>query len=63
MSKIEGPFGLWPFPILNTLITISENGNTQLQGQKDAGFTEYNVVRDEQGKIETIEIVEVNDEP
>lgn len=21
-DKIEGPLGLWPFPILNTLITI-----------------------------------------
>lgn len=63
MSKIEGPLGLWPFPILNTLITLAEDNRDNTQRQRDAGFVEYNVVRDEQGKIETVEVIEVNDEP
>lgn len=58
MSQIEGIFGIWPFPILNTLITIA--------GEDDGdsfSVKEYNVVRDERGNIESVEIIKgINDD-
>lgn len=52
MSKIEGPLGIWPWPILNTLIQISGDDESSLN------VKEYNVVRDNQGRIKNIEIIE-----
>ena len=52
-NRIEGPLGFWPFPILNAIIQMS-NGNSDGQG---VSVESYNVVRDEQGRIETVEII------
>jgi len=52
MSKIQGPLGIWPWPILNTIIEVSSDGDGE-----ELGFKEYNVVRDSNGNIESVEIV------
>jgi len=54
---IRGPLGLWPFPILNTLIIIVQliaSVRQPLQEGKPKART-YNIVRDERGRIVTIE--------
>jgi len=56
MSKIEGPLGVWPWPILNTIIQVAGDGS-----ENELGFKEYNVVRDSNGNIESVEIVRGGD--
>lgn len=51
-EKIEGPLGIWPWPVLNTIIQISGDGNEEM------GFKEYNVNRDGEGRIQSVEIVQ-----
>lgn len=58
-DKITGPLGIWNFPILNTLIEISSSDS----GDSSFSVKEYNVVRDENGSIESVEIIKgINDE-
>lgn len=58
-DKITGPLGIWNFPILNTLIEISSGDS----GDSSFSVKEYNVVRDENGSIESVEIIKgINDE-
>lgn len=45
VDKIEGPLGIWPWPILNTIIAIMSN--------EDMKVTEVN--RDDDGRIQSIE--------
>ena len=52
-NRIEGPLGIWPFPILNAIIQISDNKS----GGDGVSVESYNVVRDQQGRIETVEII------
>lgn len=49
---IQGPLGIWPFPVLNALVMAAN--------QEGEGFNvkEYNVVRDNNGRIESVQIVE-----
>lgn len=47
MTKIEGPLGIWPFPVLNTLIEISGDSS------EEAKIVEVN--RDDNGQIQSIE--------
>lgn len=47
-DQIQGPLGIWPFPILNALFT-----NTN----KTVEITEIN--RDEDGRIQSIEEIEI----
>lgn len=53
-GEIRGPLGIWPFPILNALIQMSQQA-----GGRDGGVSveSYNVIRDERGRIESVEIV------
>lgn len=51
--KIEGPLGIWPWPILNTLVEITDEGDSS------SSAVEYNVERDSNGRIQRIEKVEV----
>jgi hypothetical protein len=54
MSKIEGPLGIWPWPILNALVEMSDS---QTSGD-GVSVKSYNVIRDDEGRIENVEIVE-----
>lgn len=50
---IRGPLGIWPFPVLNAIVLAT--------GNDDGGGTsisEYNVVRDDSGRIEKVEMIE-----
>lgn len=47
---IEGPLGIWPWPILNTIITIAGANE-----ESDVEITE--VVRDDNGRIQSIEVI------
>jgi len=54
---IRGPMGIWPFPILNTIIIVL---NTIINIQQRTVETRprartYNIVRDSQGRIISIE--------
>jgi hypothetical protein len=55
---IRGPLGIWPFPILNTIILIVQvlvQAQVQAsEGRKPRART-YNIVRDEHGRIISIE--------
>jgi hypothetical protein len=62
MKRISGPLGLWDFPVLNTLIAISEASNKE-QDRESFSVKEYNVNRNEHGNIESVEIIKgINDE-
>lgn len=54
--RISGPLEIWPFPVLNTLITIAEASDEE-QDTDSFTFKEYNVVRNDEGSIERVEIV------
>lgn len=51
-DEIRGPLGLWPFPILNTLIRLSSSDR-----QPSIDMETYDVHRDSQGRIQSIEII------
>lgn len=57
MQKIEGPLGIWPFPILNTIIAITNNSNSEDSSESNFDFKEINIERNEQGKVENVEIL------
>ena len=62
MKRISGPLGLWSFPVLNTLIAISEASNED-EDHESFSVKEYNVIRNEHGNIESVEIIKgINDE-
>jgi hypothetical protein len=48
---IQGPLGIWPFPIMNAIV-MSQGGSSS------PSVTEHNVVRDSQGRIERVEVIE-----
>ena len=48
--EIKGPLGIWPFPILNTIVAISESRNND-----SVQITQVN--RDDEGRIISIERV------
>ena len=54
MSKIEGPLGLWHFPILNYIMKITDDEESRPLPD------EYNIIRTEDGFIDRVEIVEDN---
>jgi hypothetical protein len=59
---IRGPLGIWTFPILNTILLIF---NILLSIQQAPPDTKpkaktYNIVRDEQGRIISIEEIWIN---
>lgn len=54
---IRGPFGIWPFPILNALLQFIALLRSLQQPVRRAGIRTYQFVRDEKGRI--IEIVEI----
>lgn len=47
MPEIEGPLGIWPWPLLNTIIAVAGDGD------ESAEITEVN--RDENGRVTSIE--------
>jgi len=49
---IGGPLGIWPWPILNTLIEISGGSK---EDENTVEVTE--VIRDEEGRIESVEVI------
>jgi hypothetical protein len=56
---IRGPLGIWPFPMLNTLVLIVQlvvgaRYVTPVEEKKPKAKT-YNIVRDEHGRITAIE--------
>lgn len=51
-DEIEGPLGIWPWPVLNTLIAISDKGS------ESNSLTVTEVHRDSEGRIVSIEEVE-----
>lgn len=53
---IIGPLGIWPFPILNTLLLIIERLRGINYGSKQKKPKIYEFVRDEKGRI--IQIIE-----
>lgn len=52
-DEIRGPLGIWPFPILNALIKISSGGDSS----SSVDIETYDVHRDNQGRIQSIEII------
>jgi len=57
---VRGPLGLWPFPILNALLafvyTITQAYRAPVSERRPRART-YNIVRDERGRIVSIEEV------
>jgi hypothetical protein len=57
---IRGPLGIWPFPLLNTIIQVlfllSTLASQAYQPSRPRART-YNIVRDERGRIVAIEEV------
>jgi len=49
---IEGPLGIWPWPILNTIIEMSGP-----RGEDDSVIEVTEVIRDDSGRIESIEVI------
>jgi len=59
MNKIRGPLEIWPFPILNTIIELADES----EDRESFSVKEYNVIRNEHGNIESVEIIKgINDE-
>jgi len=55
---IRGPLGIWTFPILNTVILIvNALVNVQVSERRSPKARTYNIVRDERGRIVSIEEV------
>lgn len=52
-KKFTGIFGIWPWPILNALLSIADNDDED----DSFSFKEYNVVRDDDGRIDRVEII------
>jgi hypothetical protein len=55
---IRGPLGLWPFPILNALIIVIQlivSAKQSLPSEGKPKARTYNIVRDERGRIVSIE--------
>jgi len=55
-NEISGPLGIWPFPVLNALVQMSGSGGGS--GDDNFNVKSYNVIRDEHGRVETVEILE-----
>lgn len=55
VDKIEGPLGIWPWPIVNAIIVVSSSGDSS---NNDFDLREINIERNSQGKIENVEILE-----
>jgi hypothetical protein len=53
-DEIEGPLGLWPFPVLNTIIKV-QGGSDSSDKQEGMEITEVN--RGSNGRIQSIERV------
>lgn len=47
-QEISGPLGIWPFPILNALLSANSSGVTVTE-----------IHRDEDGRIQSIEEIEL----
>jgi hypothetical protein len=47
-TQIKGPLGIWTFPILNTLVIISNNRNREVEVAQ--------VQRDSEGRISRVEV-------
>jgi len=55
-TLIRGPLGIWPFPILNALIIIFQTITSYRPPQEARPKARtYNIVRDERGRIVSIE--------
>jgi hypothetical protein len=56
---IRGPLGIWPFPILNAIIIIFQSfASLQYRpAETRPRARTYNIVRDERGRIISIEEV------
>jgi hypothetical protein len=64
---IRGPLGIWPFPLLNTIVYIfwllaqaPRQAGVEVRVQEEARKPKartYNIVRDEKGRIIAIEEV------
>lgn len=53
---VTGPLGLWPFPLLNIILTsVSEQGRSVTQTRQQTKLTVTEVRRDEDGRIQAIE--------
>ena len=54
---IRGPLGLWPFPILNAILMIMYSLSTiqYRQSLQQPKARTYNIVRDDHGRIISIE--------
>lgn len=50
-KEIEGPLGIWPFPILNTVIQVS---NAQAQGKE---IEQAKVIRDSNGEVQEVVVI------
>lgn len=55
-SSIKGPMGVWPFPIINLLMKMVERQESNTGGSRPR-VTNYNIQRDEEGRIKNIEIM------
>lgn len=57
VEKIEGPLGLWPWPLLNTIIAISNNGGSSSEASSEQEIKTFDVVRDNNGRVQGIDII------
>lgn len=57
-QAIKGPMGIWPFPVINLLMKIVENQGSGNSSSSRPSVTNYNIQRDEQGRIKNIEIMD-----
>lgn len=53
-EKIEGPLGIWPFPIINLLIQISNNDD-----DNDSNIVITELHRDDEGRLTGLEEIEL----
>lgn len=51
-NKIEGPLGVWPFPILNAMVSVAE-------ARQGGGLSveQTNIERDSDGRIVSVEVI------
>lgn len=54
MNEIEGPLGVWPWPILNTIIAVAE---ARSEDEK-----ELIVNRDGSGEVQSVSIEEIQND-
>lgn len=54
MKRISGPLDLWPYPIINAIIVITTGDDND---SNESVSKTYEVNRDDDGKIESIQLV------